>query len=89
MAGNIKISPLIETTIERAVFLNEDIIVYPDRDSRFPDNFSNVIKFLFGEGAYAVQDCTNGYPSFTIKNANYELRKARTINAEWTTIVKE
>ena len=80
-------NPIFETIINRAVFLNEELIVYPQREKYnrdVYDNLSYLIKFLFGEDAYVVEDCTNGYPSFTIKGANFELRNARTINANWT-----
>lgn len=80
------ISPLWETIINRAVFLNEDIIVYPNREEGLPDNFTNVIKFLFGKGATIKEDVTNGYPSFVISGASFELRNARTVNADWTYI---
>jgi hypothetical protein len=79
----ILISPLWETIINRAVFLNEDIIVYPNSERGLPDNFGNVIKFLFGEGATVKEDVINGYPSFVIRGANFELRNARTVNADW------
>lgn len=77
-------SPLWETIINRAVFLNEDIIVYPNRERGLPDNFSNVVKFLFGEGATIKEDVINGYPSFVISRASFELRNARTVDADWT-----
>ena len=78
------VSPLWETVINRAVFLNQDIIVYPDREKGLPDNFGNVIKFLFGEGATIKEDVVNGYPSFVISGASFELINAHTINADWT-----
>lgn len=77
------VSPLWETIINRAIFLNEDIIVYPNREGGLPDNFGNVIKFLFGEGATIKVDVTNGCPSFIIRGANFELRNAHTVNADW------
>lgn len=76
--------PLWETIINRAVFLNEDIIVYPNRERGLSDNFGNVIKFLFGEGATIKEDVINGYPSFVISRASFELRNARTVDADWT-----
>lgn len=79
----VYLSPLWETIINRAVFLNEDIIVYPNREKGLPDNFGNVIKFLFGEGATIKEDVINGYPSFIIKGASFELRNAHTVNADW------
>lgn len=81
---SVYISPLWETTINRAVFLNQDIIVYPNREGGLPDNFGNVIKFLFGEGATIKEDVVNGYPSFVISGASFELRNAHTVNADWT-----
>ena len=78
------ISPLWETVINRAVFLNQDIIVYSNREGGLPDNFGNVIKFLFGEGATIEEDVVNGYPSLVISRATFELRNAHTVNADWT-----
>ena len=80
----VTISPLWETTINRAVFVNQDLTIYPDRKKGLPDNFTNVVKFLFGEGAYVRVDTVNGYPSFVIKGATFELNKVKTINADWT-----
>lgn len=77
------ISPSWETIIHRAIFLNEDIIVYPSREGGLPDNFGNVIKFLFGEGATLEEDVINGYPSLVIIGASFMLRNARTVNADW------
>ncbi len=82
----VVITPRYKTTIIRSVFINQDLIVYPKSElysKEVMGNLKNVIKFLFGEGAYVVEDVTNGYPSFTIKNASYELRKVSTINANW------
>ena len=78
------ISPLWETIINKAVFLNQDIIVYPNRERGLSDNFGNVVKCLFGEGATIKEDVTNGYPSFVIKRASFELRDVHTTNATWT-----
>lgn len=84
MVGKDKfVAPLWETIINKAVFLNEDIIVYPNREGSLPEGFYNVIKFLFGEEASIKEDITNGYPSFVITGANFELRKAHTVNADW------
>ena len=84
MANKSFINPRFEARINRAVFINQDLVVYPDRGKGLPDNFENVIKFLFGAGAHIRQDVTNGYPSFTIKGASYGLRNVSTINADWT-----
>ena len=69
MEKKVFLTPRFETKINRAVFKHQDLVVYPDRNKRLPDNISNV---------------TNGYPSFTIEGACYELRNVRTINADWT-----
>ena len=85
MEKKVFLAPRFETKINnRAVFRHQDLVVYPDRDKRLPDNISNVIKFLFGESAYLKEDVTNGYPSFTIEGACYELRSVYTINTDWT-----
>lgn len=81
----IYLAPLWETIINRAVFLNEDIILYPSREEGLPDNFGNVIKFLFGERVILKEDVINGYPSLIISGANFELRNARTVDAVWMT----
>lgn len=75
-------SPTFETKIFKAVFLNQEIIVFP-RKENVPDNFDNVIKFLFGEGAVARQDCVNNTVCIRIVGANYVLNDVRTLNAEW------
>lgn len=80
----VNISPLWETIINRAVFLNENIIVYPNREGGLPSNFSAVVKFLFGEGVTIKEDVINGYPSFVLSGASFELRNAHTVNADWT-----
>lgn len=79
----IDISPLWETIIHRAVFLNQDIIVY-SKPENIPDNFDKVVKFLFGEGATVVEDFINGQPSLVIKRASFVLNNARTVDADWT-----
>lgn len=84
MTKKLFINPCFETKINRAVFMHQDLVVYPDRDKRLPDNLNNVIKFLFGEGAHIRLDTTNKFPSLTIEDACYVLRNARTINADWT-----
>jgi len=78
----IVISPTFETKIIKAFFLNQEIIVVP-RKENVPDNFDNVIKFLFGEGAVARQDCINNSACIRITGANYILNDVRTLNAEW------
>ena len=80
----IFMNPVYETKINRAVFFNQEIVVYPDRDADYPENLVKAIRFLFGKGVRVREDCTNGYPSFTITGANYELRNVSTTCADWT-----
>ncbi len=76
-------SPLYETKINRAVFINQDIIVYPSGTS-MPENIINVVKFLFGAGACVKQDSVNGSAALIIKGASYVLSGVKTLNADWT-----
>lgn len=76
------ISPTFETKIFKAVFINQEIVVFPE-DLRKPDNISEVVKFLFGEGAVVTQDCVNNHNCIRIVGANYVLNDVKTINAEW------
>ena len=39
---------LFKLDIERATFINQDIVVFPEY-RRVPDNLNNAVKFLFGE----------------------------------------
>lgn len=75
-------SPTFETKIFKAVFLNQEIIVFP-REENIPDNIDNVIKFLFGEGAVVRQDYVNNSACIRIVGANYVLNDVKTINAVW------
>lgn len=75
-------NPTFETKIFKAVFLNQEIVVFPNRE-KVPDNLSEAVKFLFGKGAVVIQDCVNNSVCLRITGANYVLNNARTINAEW------
>ena len=75
-------SPTFETKIIKAIFLNQEILVFPRRE-KVPNNFDEVIKFLFGEGAAVEQDCVNNSACIRITNASYVLNDVRTLNAEW------
>lgn len=86
---NLKLMPLSETTIERAVFTNQNIILSVDRCSPMPIDLSKTVKFLFGEGACVTEDRFDGCPCILIKNASYILRNVCTIDANWTTKIKE
>lgn len=76
-------SPMCETTINRAWFSNQDIIVFP-MDAPLPDNFAKVVRFLFGEGAYVKQDAVNRPSCLIIKGGSFLLSGAKTINADWS-----
>ena len=74
-------NPVFETKINRAVFINQDLVVVPQ--GRMPDNISEVVKFLFGEDAIIMQDCANNHVSIKISNASYVLDNVKTLAAEW------
>lgn len=76
-------NPVYETKIVKAVFINQDIVVFPS-DLRVPNNLSEVVKFLFGEGATVVHDCVNNRGCIKITGASYVLDNVKTLNAEWT-----
>ena len=75
-------SPTFETKIIKAVFLNQEIVVFPHREKP-PNNITEVVRFLFGEGAVVMQDCVNNSACVRITGANYVLENVKTINAEW------
>lgn len=78
------LTPTHEVSIDNALFLNQDITVYPV-DRPWPDNITEVIKFLFGEGAYLRQDAeTSARHGLIIKGASYMLKGAKTLNPAWT-----
>ena len=74
-------NPVFETKINRAVFINQDLVVVPQ--GRMPDNISEVVKYLFGEGAIIMQDSINNHFSIKISNASYILDNVKTLGAEW------
>lgn len=74
-------NPTFETKIFKAVFLNQEIVVFPQ--GKMLRNLYEAVKFLFGEGAVVIQDCVNNCPCIRITGASYVLNNARTINAEW------
>ncbi len=75
-------SPTFETKIFKAVFINQDIVIFPNRE-KVPNNLDSVIRFLFGEGAVATQDCVNNCDCIRITGATYVLDNVKTLNAEW------
>lgn len=74
--------PTFETKIIKAVFLNQEIVVFPHRE-RVPNYLEDTVKFLFGEGATVEQDCVNNSACVRIVGADYVLNNVKTINAEW------
>jgi hypothetical protein len=64
------------------VFINQDIVVYP-KGEQLPDNFKEVVEFLFGEGACIKQDVVNSPSVLKIKGASFVLSGVKTINADW------
>lgn len=75
-------NPVYETLIQRAFFVNQDIVVFPS-GARLPSNIADVVKFLFGEGARLRVDRVEEHPCLIIEGASYLLRNAKTINAKW------
>ena len=75
-------NPIFETKIIKAVFVNQDIIIYPNSE-KVPDNLDSVIRFLFGEGAVATLDCYNNCNGIRITGATYVLDNVKTLNAVW------
>lgn len=75
-------NPVFETKIIRGVFINQDLEVYPQ--GRTPDNLSEAVKFLFGEGAVVTQDCVNNSGCIKISGANFVLKNVKTLNANFT-----
>lgn len=71
-----------ETKIIKAIFLNQEIVVFPSKEI-VPNNITEVVKFLFGEGAVATQDCINNCSCIRITGATYVLDNAKTLNADW------
>ena len=74
-------NPVFEVKINRAVFINQDLVVVPQ--GRMPDNISEVVKFLFGEDAVIMHDCANNHVSIKISNASYVLENVKTLDAKW------
>ena len=76
-------NPVFEMKIIKAVFLNQEIVVFPQGDLRVPDNLADVVRFLFGEGAAVIQDCVNNSACLRIIDADYVLNNVKTICADW------
>ena len=74
-------SPTFETKIIKAVFINQEIVVFPQKE--MPGNLDEAVKFLFGEGVVVKQDCINNYDCIRITGATYVLDNVKTLNAVW------
>ncbi len=81
MAMDIFRNPKFRTKIIRGVFINQDLVVFPQ--GRIPDNLREVIKFLFGEGVIVKQDRINEHGCIRITGASYVLDNVETLNADW------
>ena len=74
-------NPTFETTIIKAVFTNQEILVFPQ--GKMLRNLYEAVKFLFGEGAVATEECVNNCPCIRITGASYVLNNVKTLNAVW------
>ena len=81
MATNIFRNPTFKTKIIRGVFINQDLIVFPQ--GRIPDNLREVLDSLFGEGVIVKQDRINEHGCIRITGASYVLDNVETLNADW------
>lgn len=87
---NIKPNPLIETYIKRACFINGNLTIFPnDNDLKFPDNMKEVVEYLFGEGAYVIEDCVNGHHCIILKNASFLVNDSLTTDADYIMTQKD
>ena len=81
MTTKIFRNPTFKTKIISGVFINQDLVVFPQ--GRIPDNLREVIKFLFGEGVIVKQDRINEHDCIRITGASYVLDNVETLNADW------
>lgn len=81
MSTNIFRNPMFKTKIIKGVFINQDLVVFPQ--GRIPDNLKKVVEFLFGEGVIVKQDCINEHGCIRITGASYVLDNVETLNADW------
>ena len=78
---------LFKLDIERATFINQDIVVFPEY-RRVPDNLNNAVKFLFGESAEVEWERTDSNRTLVrIRRANYILDNVTTLQADF--LIKE
>ena len=81
MPMNIFRNPTFKTKIIRGVFINQDLVVFPQ--GRMPNNLREAVKFLFGEGAIVKQDRINDHGCIRITGASYVLDNVETLNADF------
>ena len=81
MTTKIFRNPTFKTKIISGVFINQDLVVFPQ--GRIPDNLREVIKFLFGKGVIVKQDRINEHGCIRITGASYVLDNVETLNADW------
>ena len=75
-------NPIFETTIKKAVFNEQDILLFP-HNGRMPENLNSVIKFLFGDAAVATEYCVDNFSCIRITGANFVLKNVKTFNADF------
>ena len=81
MPMNIFRNPTFKTKIIKGFFIDQDLVIFPQ--GRMPDNLSEAVKFLFGEGASVRLDCSNDYDCIRITGANYVLDNVETLNTDF------
>lgn len=85
--NKLPVDTLFKLDIQRATFVNQDIVVFPE-DVKVPDNLNDVVKFLFGRSAEVKWECTNNNCILVrIIRANYILDNVTTSQADF--IIKE
>lgn len=78
---------LFNLDIEKATFINQDIVVFPEY-TRVPDNLNDAVKFLFGKSAEVEWGHSNSNRTLVrIKRANYILDNVTTLQADF--LIKE
>ena len=76
------LNPMIETKINKAVFSNQDILIFPNRE-KAPNNFCEVVRFLFGNTAVATEYYIDNVKYIKITGANFVLKNVKTLNADF------
>lgn len=81
MATNIFKNPTFKIKIITGVFINQDLVVFPQ--GRIPDNLREVIEFLFGKGVIVEQGRINNHGYIRITGASYVLDNVESLNTDW------